>query len=196
MKTTTFTVSTKKGEAQTLRWLVVQEIPYPDIEGHSGRFQWRNFGDLFGQYGNKASGIGSNYFCHLLADTAPEAIPDDYNRTIFAGYADYHDKTKVNGGTFKLRGRDLGEMSIRFEHNFSNPDYAVIKVNGFDSSSSGERQAITDLICPALRTFINDNKAELKAEAIAKIKARFAAELKEAREQLQELENKTAEAVY
>ncbi len=31
MKTITLTISTKKGESQTLRFLVVQEIPYPDI---------------------------------------------------------------------------------------------------------------------------------------------------------------------
>jgi hypothetical protein len=189
MKTTTMIVSTKKGESQILRFLIVQETPYPDIE----RFQWRNFGGIFPQYQRPAEGIGSKYYCYLLADNAPKVVPDDYNRTIFAGYADYRDKTKVNGGTFKLRGRDLGEMSIRFD---ANPDYPEIKVNGFERPSNGERSAIVELIVPALRQFIAVNRAELKAQAVAKIKARFDSVIRDAKEQLNNLEKQAAEAVY
>ncbi len=192
MKTLQVTVSTKKGETQNLRFLVIQEIPYPDISGECGSLRWRNFGGIFSQYGRKADGIGATYFCNLLSDTAPEVIPPDYNRTIFAGYADYHDRTKINGGTFKLRGRDLGEMSIHFG-NLTWPD---IKVNGFDNPSKAERETIQELICPALVQFIEQNRASLKAEAVAKIKARFESELQEARKTLTELENQTTTAIY
>lgn len=186
-------VSTKKGETQNLRFLVVQEIPYPDITGECGSLKWRNFGGLFPQYGSKAEGIGANYHCYLLSDTAPEVIPSDYNRTIFAGYADYHDKTKINGGTFKLRGRDLGEMSIKFS---SNPTWPEIKVNGFDTPSKGEREAIQELICPPLLKFIQENRAELKAAAVASIKAQFDRKLDEARVTLIELAKQAATATY
>jgi len=191
MKTIKMTVSTKKGEAQGLRFLVVQEIPFPSI-GSGGRLAWSNCGGLFPSYGPEAEGIGSKFICYLLADPAPEIIPDDYNRTIFAGYADYHDKTKINGGTFRLRGRDLGEMSLRFD---GNPQFPEIKVSGFDRPSNSEREAIMKLICPALWQFITDHQAELKAEATAKLKARFAAELNAARKTLDALEAQAAQAV-
>jgi hypothetical protein len=193
MKTIKMTVSTKKGEYQALRFLVVQEIPYPDIASDGGRISWRNFGGLFDQYGRKADGIGSNYYCYLLADTAPDIVPDDYNRTLFAGYTDYHDQTKVNGGTFKFRGKDLGEMSIHFGNN---PDYPDIKLNGFNAPTSSERDAIRALICPELRQFITENRVDLKAEAVDKIKNRFAAELRETRESLNALEAQAAKAVF
>jgi hypothetical protein len=193
MKTLKLTASTKKGETQNLRFLIQQDIPYPDIAGDCGRLAWRNAGGLFGQYGSPARGIGENYICSLLADTAPDVVPDDYNRTILAGYADYHDQTKINGGTFKLRGRDLGEMTIKFE---GNPDYQNIKVHGFDAPSTGERAAIAEFIVPALRQFITDNRAELKAEAVANIKARFSAELEDARIALKVLEDQAETATF
>ncbi len=193
MKTLQISASTKKGETQNLRFLVVQEIPYPDISGECGSLKWRNFGGIFSQYGRKAEGIGASYFCHLLADTAPEVIPPDYNRTVFAGYVDYKDQIKINGGTFKLRGKDLGEMSIHFSHN---PTWPEIKINGFNAPSKSERESIQELICPALIKFIEQNRASLKAEAVAKIKAQFQDKLKEARETLTELENQAATAIY
>ena len=47
MKTLKLTVSTKKGETQNLRFLIQQDIPYPDITGEGGRLAWRNCGGLF-----------------------------------------------------------------------------------------------------------------------------------------------------
>lgn len=191
MKIHTFTISTKKGDEQTLRFGVAQEVPYPDIEGNGSGLHWRNFGGLFGQYGSKAQGIGEKYYCYLLAPDVE--IPDDYNRTHFAGYADYHDKSKVNGGTMTFRGKDLGEMSIHFD---ANPHWQDIKVRGFERATGSEREAITSLIVPRLQEFIAANKAELRAEAIAKVKKTFSERIKSARASIDALENEAQTATY
>jgi len=192
MKTTQFNISTKKGETQTLRFVVTQEIPFPDIEGNGSGLRWRNFGGLFKNYNGEVKGIGSNYICHLLA---PGDVPEDYNRTHFAGYADYHDKTKVNGGTMTVRGRDLGEMTIHFEDR-EHWNSETIKVNGYNSPSNGERQVIAQLVLPPLREFIAANKAALREEAIAKIKARFAEQIKATRSHVDALEAQIETATY
>lgn len=191
MKTTQLSVSTKKGEAQSLRFMIVQEIPYPDIDGTGSRLQWRNGGAFFPKYGAKFDGIGSRYHCYLLAAEC-ENPPEDWNRSHLAGYADYDDKTKVNGGTMTLRGKDLGEMSVYFGNN---PGWPEIKVRGFDNPSTAEREVIEAQIVPGLLQFIAGNKAALYADACGRLRARIEKELSEARAELDTLEREANTAI-
>lgn len=183
MNITEISINTKKGETQKLRFLVVQEIPFPDIEGACGSIRWRNFGGLFPQYGSKATGLGSKFYCYLLA---PGDVPEDYSRRHFAGY-------EGNPGTMTFRGKDLGEMTIHFDNN---PTWQDIKVRGFDRATGSEREAITELVIPQLKAFIDANKAALREEAIAKCKANFTGRISELRKQIGVLETEAANAVY
>lgn len=193
MHITSFHISTKKGDDQTLRFLIVQEIPYPDIGSECGEARWRNGGGLFRQYGRPAEGIGTNYICHLLA---PGDVPEDYNRNHFAGFTPYAGYGKPAlpplPGTMKLRGRDLGEMTIKLE---SNPDWPDIKVCGNESPSRSERDAIKTLVVPHLQKYISEHAAELRAEAVAKITANMVQRIADARKRLDVLEKEADEAI-
>lgn len=197
MRTIQLEVSTKKGDLQKLRFLVVQEIPFPCVGGQTSTLAWVNYEGLFSSYGNKAQGIGETYKCYLLADTAPEEIGEDYNRNHFAGYKPYRSygqpEAPANGGTLTVRGKDLGEMSITFAHGF---DWPTIRVNESCAPSATESEVIKAQIVPPLVKFIKDNRAFLKACAITRIKAQFARKLREAREQLDKLEKQAEQATY
>lgn len=173
MKIASITITPKKGESVTLRFLVVQSIPYPDIASNGGRLEWRNDGGLFPRYYNPASGIGENYHCYCLADGITP--PEDYNRTHFAGY-------DGKPGAFLLRGKDIGELTINLG------SYAEIKVQGFNTPTPGEREFITAQIVEPLRAFIAVNKAALKEEAVVKITAQMRERVATARKEIDRLE--------
>ena len=180
-------VTTKKGHTQKTRWLIVQERPYPCIRADAGRLNWSNAEGLLGKYGSKPEGLGSRYKCHLLT---PEGdIPEDYNRTHFAGYSHrpgpYGTPDVVNPGTIVYRGQDLGEMSVRFG---SNPEYPDISVRGYGGApTASERDWVKAEIVPALRRFIADNAETLRRDALAAVEKRLAAELEEKRQELEAL---------
>jgi len=195
MKMTTFQISTKKGESQTVRFLVSQEHPWPDFHSTGSSIQWRNTGGLFPAYQQPAVGLGSRYYCYL---TVPGIeIPEGWNRTHLAGFTHrpgpYGSPYVTNPGTITLRGKDLGEMTVYFGNN---PEWPDIKVRGHDAPSSSERDFIKAQIVPALRDFITANKDELKQEAIAAVKAAFAKSIKAARSELDAMEKQVETAVY
>lgn len=195
MKTTSFSISTKKGESQTVRFLVSQEHPWPDFNSNGSSIDWRNTGGLFPAYQQPATGIGSQYYCYL---TIPGIeIPEGWNRTHLAGFShrpgSYGTPEVTNPGTITYRGKDLGEMMVYFG---SNPNWPDIKVRGHDAPSSSERDFVKSAIVPALREFIASNKADLKAEAVAAVKGAFAKKLGEARAQIDAMEKKVETAVY
>lgn len=195
MKTTTFNVSTKKGESQAVRFLISQEHPWPDYHSTGSKIEWRNTGCVFESYQHPAEGIGSRYYCYL---TMPDVeIPEGWNRTHLAGFSHrpgpYGTPEVVNPGTITLRGKDLGEMTVYFG---SNPEWPDIKVRGHDAPSSSERDFIKAQIVPHLLEFIAANRDELKQEAVAAIKAAFAKCLQSARADLDAMETKAETAVY
>jgi hypothetical protein len=177
-------VAAKKGHTQKTRWLVSQDRPYPCVRADAGRLNWSNAEGLLGKHGSKPEGLGSRYTCHLL--TPEGEIPEDYNRTHFAGYSHrpgpYGTPDVVNPGTIVLRGHDLGEMSVKFG---SNPEYPDISVRGYGGSPTpSERDWIKAEIVPALRRFIADNAETLRRDALAAVEKRLAAELEEKRQEL------------
>lgn len=176
-------VATKKGHTQKTRWIVTQDHPHPCIRADAGRLNWSNAEGLIGKYGSKPEGLGSRYKCHLL--TPEGKVPEEYNRTHFAGYSHrpgpYGTPEVVNPGTIVYRGQYLGEMSVEFG---SNPEYPDIKVRGYGSPTTSERDWIKAEIVPALRRFIADNAETLRRDALAAVEKRLAAELEEKRQEL------------
>jgi hypothetical protein len=193
MKIVTMTVSTKQNEVQILRWLVVQETPHPDISSNGGsRLQWRNDGGLFGHYGQPAEGIGERYDCYLLASDVAD-VPENYNRTHFAGYVAYSGDKTPKPGAMIVRGKSLGEMTIHFG---ANTQYQEIKVHGFDSPTHGEREVIRNLVVPKLVYFIQANKGELKDYAVKQIKERMQRVIAEVRTTVDSMESEISQAKF
>jgi hypothetical protein len=177
----------KKGECVKTRWLIWQERPFPCIRAEGGALAWSNMEGLLGKYGSKPTGLGSRYKCHLLT---PEGdIPEDYNRTHFAGFSHrpgpYGTPEVINPGTFALRGKDLGEITVKIG---SDPQYPDIKVRGFDSPSASERDFIKAQIVPFLMEAINANAASLRKQALAYVSKRLTGELAEKSKELESLE--------
>lgn len=194
MHTTEFTITTKKGESQKTRWLIVQEIPFPDIEGSCGTLKWRNAGELFPQYGNPARGIGSRFNCYLVV---PEIeIPEDYNRNHFAGYVPYsidrNATPKPNPGTILFRGKDLGEISVYFG---DNPDWPDIKSEQCNRVQGAARDMLLEQVVPPLREYIKRNADKLKSEAVEKLRKRMSDEIGKASKALAELSIEAAKAI-
>lgn len=180
-------VSPKKGEVVKTRWIIWQERPHPCIRSETGALAWSHMEGLLGKYGSKPSGLGSRYKCHLLT---PEGdIPEDYDRTHFAGFSHrpgpYGTPEVVNPGSFALRGKDLGEITVGIGNN---PQYPEIRVRGFDSPSTSERDFIKAQIVPYLMEAINANAASLREQALAYVQKRLASELAEKRKELEDLE--------
>lgn len=171
----------KKGECVRLRFLIKQSHPHPDIHSGPGRLAWRNGEGLFSSYNQPAQGIGAKYYCYLLAEGVEP--PTDFNRAHFAGY-------DGNPGSFALRGKDIGELSIQLESRTTPyaQDWATIKVRGFDNPTPSEREFIEAQIVPFLREHIKANRAALREQAHAEIVANMRAKVARAREELATLE--------
>lgn len=174
------TITPKKGETIPLRFQVIQEIPFPDIESR-GDLNWRNTGGLFSSYGQPAQGIGEVYNCYLLASNVDN--PTGNSRVEHAGY-------EGNPGTFSIRGQDVGELQIRLDR------YHTVKVRGFNTPTPGEDSFIESQIVVPLRAFVDANRAALKAHAVARIQANMADRIREARKQLDALEAKISTAKF
>lgn len=194
------TVSTKKGHEQKTRWLVSQARPFPDIHGVSG-LEWRNAGQLIPQYGSKQPPtLGNSYYCQLLrSDYNAETATG--NRNDFAGFSPglvYKDGERVMQpelpGTIELRGKSLGEMEITFGNN---PEWPDIKVRGYNGGplTTTESDWIKAAIVPALRQFIADNAAGLKAEAVAALKKDTAERIASYRADLSRMEKQMGEII-
>lgn len=193
--TTEIEVSAKKGDTQKTRWLVTQLHPYPRIRADGGGLCWQNYEKIFSSHCNPAVGIGQLYHCYLLADNCPAELPEDYNRSHFAGYVPYANygtpQQPANGGAIKLRGQDFGETLVSVETR-----WVTVKVRGGCNPTATEAAFFKSQIEPALLVFIEANRASLKSEAVAAVKARFVAEIKEKRAQLSKLEAETLKAIY
>lgn len=174
-----FTISTKKGESQPTRWIIVQDHPWPDIEMSCGKPRWRNADGLFPTWNRPAEGIGKRFICYLLASNAPESIGPNFNRTHFAGFVEpksySNPEPKINPGAIMLRGKSLGETQIRLTIErgaFGEfPDIRVI--NGSEYPSKAEREILTALVVPPLKAAILDNLDFLQAAAVTATRAKM-----------------------
>lgn len=194
MKTLQIEVETKKDCKMLTTWGVWQVHPYPDIEGHSGTFKWRNGGGLFGQCGNPPTGLGNEYGAVLLREGwTPETALD--NRKDHAGYKwfDYNEPMQVTPGAIVYRGKSLGETQA--EMRSGRDGFVSFRVRGFDTPTDSERNFLQEQVAPKLLDFVRDNAASLKAEVVQEIKARFASEISEARKCINELQDQANAAI-
>lgn len=143
--------------------------------------------------------LGNEYRCFLLRSDFDPATATD-NRGDFAGYSPglvYKDGVRVLEpelpGAIELRGKSLGEMSVTFGNN---PEWPDIQVRGYGNHpTTAERDWIKTAIIPALRQFIADNAASLKAEAVAALKSDVSARLASYRADLDKMEKQMNEAI-
>lgn len=184
------TVSTKKGHSQLTRWIVTQDRPYPSLHASYG-IEWQNAEGLFPRYNQpQTPSIGTTYRCSLLrSDIDLDNMTG--TRTDYAGY-DSGSKWDADGrarlpnpapGIIELRGRSLGELSVKFDRN---PDWPEIRQNISDVPSSGERDWIMANVIPHLRAYIAANAASLKAQAVEALKDYVSSSIDKARRELDE----------
>lgn len=182
MTTTTIQVTTKKGATQTTTWGIVQNRPYPSIEGRCGSLRWANFGGVLPGYCQQpATGLGEEYTCDLLRSDRTEW--DLRTR---------ESNAEPNPGSIVYRGVDLGEMSVEIRLHAA---YDNVRVRGFDHATPGELAFIREQIIPALKDAIVAKRGVLKAEAIAALKAHVAEKLAETRERLDAMQAEMTKAV-
>jgi hypothetical protein len=156
----TLCLSTKKGETQTIRFLIKQNTPYPDTEGFSGNLRWRNAEGIIASHNNSTPKLPASYQCYLLP-TPTNPIPENFNRTHLAGYEN-------NESPLSLRGRSLGEVTITLTETYEKPN-----VRGFQTPTPGERKLLEEWIYPQLREFIAENRKELRHEALQTLSDTF-----------------------
>ena len=183
----TIDIEPKKGAKQTLRFDVSQLHSWPDMEGFGSSFRWRNYGGIWSGYGKPATGLDSEYICYLLADGANDSSGSRLNH---AGY-------EGNGGTFALRGKDLGELAISLSGQSFKYGFYVssVVVRGFEKPTDGERFFIEDKIAPSLGAFVEANKAQLLSEAVDRVEACLQDRLAGARESINTLSDEAEEAI-
>jgi hypothetical protein len=193
-----FSISTKKGESQPTRWLIVQDHPHPDLEMVCVKPRWRNAEGLFPSYNRPATGIGKRFTCYLLSTTAPESLGADYNRTHFAGFViDLRKDPTPNPGAIVLRGKSLGETQIRLtieRGSFRDPDIRVN--NGCAYPSRAEREVLAPLIIPPLQAAIMDNLDFLQAAAVTATRARMHKELETLQASIRDLASQIDQSVF
>lgn len=182
------TVSPRKGESVRTQWELYRERPFPSIDGGSC-FRWRNGGGVFPEFGNPGGQIKDEYSAFLLRDGFVEG-EREHTRHDYAGY-------DGAPGTLTLRGRDLGEMSLKVnlwgrEHSGFN---CMPRVRGFDIPSPGESDWIRESILPGILDYIRANRADLYREAVDGIADTLAERVEHMRQAAAELETGAAEAV-
>ena len=193
MKTLQIEVETKKGCKMLTTWGVWQSHPYPDIEGHSGSFKWRNGGGLFGQFGNPPTGLANEYQAVLLREGwTPETAQN--NRNDYAGFEwnDYGQPKQTLPGCIIFRGKSLGEMSAEIR---ADDAYVSFRVHECDYATESERAFLKEQITPSLLAFVRDNTVPLKVEVVQKITARFVSEIVDARKCIDILENEAGQVL-
>lgn len=183
MKFFTTEIKPAKNQTQEVTFLVEQFGAYPDINGYSGNFRWRNGNGIFPEYGRPPEGIRENYKAYLIrSDLKPKDFPKEWNRTHLAGY-------EGNPGAITFRGKSLGEMFLEVTN------YVEIKVRGNDRPTETERSFIGTEIALGLKAFIEANKKALRADAIKAIEERLKEEISDMKKALYRLDEEAKAAI-
>lgn len=183
---TIHTVTVKKSEVVTLAWLIRQDIPYPDIEGH-GSLSWRNAGTLQSHYGTPASPLPKRYRAYLLPTVESDA-PTRFNRTQLAGY-------DSNPAPLTLRGASLGEISAEITPwplHMGGGSHVSYQVRGFSDPTPGERAWLDANITPHLVATVEAQAEPLHAEAVNLIHENLKERIDKAKLDLARLETEAA----
>jgi hypothetical protein len=192
------TIQATKSSTLGTRWHVEQSRPYPHLSATYG-MDWMNTEQLFPRGGATAS-LPKHYRCHLLrSDLDPNNATGDRND--FAGFSPglvYDPETgrraitETHPGTFSIRGRDMGEVSIEFGNN---PEWPDIRLAISGTPSRAEREWIMERIVPQLRAYIATNAASLHREAVDALAFDTAAKLAKARAELESCEQQMQKAL-
>jgi hypothetical protein len=185
-KILSLTLEPKKGQPVNTRWLVELEQPYPDYESSGTRLSWRNHGGLLSSY-NSPAVTPETYRANLILPTGD--LPQDYNRTHFAGY-------EGNPGTFSLRGSDLGEIRAEIRpapRHLGGEAWVSFQVRGFNSPTPGEHAWLEANVVPALRAFIAEHRDELRQDAAERLSAHLAGMMDRLKEEAEKLAAKIPE---
>lgn len=190
------TVSVKKGDSQTTRWLVKKGHPYPSID-HGPR--WGNAGNLFPHGKDAKPTLENDVRCYLLrSDFNVDNMTGD--RRDFAGYVplsyDNRGRRVTDGGNpgcIIYRGESLGEMSVTFGRKPAWPDISVREYG--HTHTAGERAWIKTQIVEPLRHFIDANAASLHADAVERLKKDVREHLQKHRAELDKMEEQMNAAI-
>ena len=170
-------VSPRKGETVLTRWHVWQITPCPDI--WSLQAGWRNAEGLLPSYGNPGGDLAPKYRAGLLR---PDWTPDmPENRIAYSGY-------DGNPCAVTIRGREIGEVSA---HVSPWPGKLGARFDGGYgvNLTPGERSFFADQCGAALVEYIETHAAELRADALAVIRARMEGAIREAKERIATLDD-------
>lgn len=169
------------------RFIVEQAPEYCSLDG--GR-RWQT-NALFPTYRKDPEPVRlpAAYRAFLLAHNATPTEGEPWNREILAGYIPYdYDATGArittpNPGTITLRGRDLGELSAHISG-----DWITYRTDAHRDPSPGEKKWLDSHLTPALKSYIQEHRASLYADAYAATLASIADALRNARAELDKLE--------
>lgn len=185
---TTITVSPKADEKAELRFAIRQEHPYPRINGHAGTLRWENTDRMFDGPSGKAQPLPKNYEV-VLVKAGLNELPPNWTRQHLAGY-------KGNPGSFKLRGKDIGDLQLSLQFNDAlTVVWTRIRVRDYTDPTTGEGKWIRDVIVPKLHKFVLRHHEELHGLAVESVRLRVEAEIKGAKHSLDQLHNEIGKAV-
>lgn len=184
MKILAQTLNIKRGEVAIATWLIEQVRPFPCIRSTCGSLEWSHFDGIYGHHGRPAEGLGNSYRAMLLAPGINP--PKDWNRTHLAGY-------EGNGGTFSIRGRDMGEISI--EYGFGEFDHRV-RVRGFEKPTPGEYEFLKSKVIPGIKSYTKTFAEDLREYARNAVIERMQLCCDGAIQEIEELRSKIKEAKF
>lgn len=176
----TTTVSAKKGDKQTSRWLIAQDRPYPNLEIKYGRAEWTHVDGIL------KGDLPENYRAYLLrSDIEVKDIPLSWDRTHLAGFG-------PNPGSLVYRGRTLGEMTCEITRRHAYLGWRV----GYNASlSSAETDWLAAQLGPQFREFIAANLASLKKDVIDYLRTRCEREIGVARKLIEDADETITSAI-
>jgi hypothetical protein len=173
--------------------VIKQARPYPDIDRNS----WRNGGDILPTYRQSnppAEKLPADYHCALLrSDIDLDNMQE--NRDDYAGFTIGNGEPRP--GCLVIRGGSLGETSadISIRPDWPGGARVMWQVRNFSRPTASELSLLEAQIRPLLVATIAAHRAELRANAIAGVRASIAAALAYHRKAADELEKQAAAAL-
>lgn len=179
----TTTVSAKKGDQQTSRWLIVQDRPFPNLEVRCGRAEWTHVEGIL------KGALPERYRAYLLrSDIEVKDIPQSWDRTHLAGFGS-------NPGSLVYRGRALGETSCELARPWPPYNDGLTWRVGHSVPSPADTNWLSEQLGPQFREFISANLAALKQHVIDYLRTRCEREIDSARKLLETADTQIKEAI-